>query len=398
MKRWIGIGIGMALSWSAMAYGELIVRLQPGVDPQRIAQDYDVIYRDGAPGGLFYLFEVPGKRDPHITQQQMQQDQRVVWAEDNLTVEMPEHSGAGKANVIGAIGNDNEFYEMNRNLLSQIRWLPPLTPFPTREIRVAILDTGLSPYLPQLWSRVRASYNAVEGDDPGYDVPRGQDTSRNGEADEGVGHGTMVTGVVAQLAPHSKFVIARVADSDGIGTAWTLVKGLAFAVQAGAHVVNISLGSLQRIPALSEMVDYVSVEHPITVVGAAGNNGLRARFYPAGISDCISVTGVDPQDVKAPFANWDSSVDHCAPATGIRSYYWNGKWAVWSGTSFAAPMCTAAIAAAFELGGTRSPLTIRNAFDRYGDDVDNRNPQYRGEIGLRLNFTRFVIGVATSLG
>lgn len=382
----------------AFAYGELITRLHPGVDPARIAVDYDIILRDGAPGGLFYLYEVPGSRDPHVTQEQMRLDQRVVWVEDNDEVEMPEHSGAGKANVIGAIGNDDEFYQLNANLLRQIKWIPPLSLTPAREIRVAILDTGLSPRLPQLWARVVASFNGIEGDDPGYDIPRGQDSSGNGEPDEGVGHGTMVTGVVAQLAPFSKFVVARVADSDGVGSAWSLVKGLAFAVQSRAHVVNISLGRMERIPALSEMADYVAAENRITIVCAAGNNGERTKFFPASISDCISVTGVDDRDIKATFANWDSSVDHCAPATGIRSYYWDGNWAVWSGTSFAAPMCTAVVAATFELAGPKLPTTIRTAFDLYGDDIDDRNPEYDGEIGRRLNFAKFVFNVGSTPG
>lgn len=204
--------------------------------------------------------------------------------------------------------------------------------------------------------------------------------------------------MVAQLAPFSKFVVARVADSDGVGSAWSIVKGLAFAVQSRAHVVNISLGRIERIPALSEMSDYVVVENRITIVCAAGNNGLRTKFFPASISDCISVTGVDDRDIKAPFANWDSSVDHCAPATGIRSYYWDGNWAVWSGTSFAAPMCTAVVAAAFELAGPKLPLTIRVAFDLYGDDIDDRNPQYDGEIGPRLNFAKFIFNVASTVG
>ncbi len=376
----------------ALSANLLICELQPGTDPQQIAKDFQITLRDNTEPAPFYLYEVPQGRDPHEVQLLMRQDPRVVWVEDDQSLEMPEHSGAGRGSTIGVIGDPRVFYEQNLFALKQIRWVPGFSFTSVRRLNVAVLDTGLSPLQPILWNHVLASLNVVEPGEPAYDSPRGTDSNLNGIPDEGLGHGTMVAGIIADTSPLCNLIIVRSADSDGLSTAWWIVKGIAFSVLNGAKIINISLGSLERVPALSEVIDWVEARHSI-IVAAAGNNGQQTQFHPASLSKAVSVTGVDPLDRKASFANWDSSVDVCAPATGIKSYWWDGTMGIWSGTSFSAPFVSAAIAnALLPVFRTVTAEEIREALALTGDNVDGRNPpEYRGKIGVRLNVQRLVM-------
>jgi len=377
----------------ACVSAEIIAQLAPGASPSKVGAAYGLTLIDVTDGGPFALYLVPNGQDPEVVEAMFEADPQVVWAEENDDMEMPEHSGAGKATVIGAVGSPFSFYSLNAGFFQQVNWMPPASGAPIREVRVAILDTGLSPYQPYLWKHVVAAANFVEIGQSPYDIPRRHDTSGNNIADEGAGHGTMVAGVVAQMAPHAGLVPVRVADSDGVTTSWRIIEGLVFAVNSNAKVINVSLGAVDRITALSDMLDWVEAAGSI-VVAAAGNNGTETDFFPASYSEAISVCAIDHLDRKASFSNWEGHVDMSAPGTGIKSYYWNGSMAVWSGTSFSSPMVAAGIAIGLEYA-TRpySTQEIQSLLDASGTDIDPLNPQYEGRIGVKLNIRGFVLAI-----
>jgi subtilisin family serine protease len=170
-----------------------------------------------------------------------------------------------------------------------------------------------------------------------------------------------------------------------------MIEGLVFAVNSGAEIINISLGSLERITALSDMLDWVET-HGALVVAAAGNNNVEEDFFPASYSECISVVALDPEDRKALFSNWEDSVDMCAPGTGIRSFFWDGRMAVWSGTSFASPIVAATLAIGLEYTDGPIPVEqLQDLIEDTGDNVDHLNlPQYEDKLGRKVNVRRFV--------
>lgn len=376
--------IGLALVPSAQP-ATLIAQLRTGSTAAAVAQTHGVTVADVTAGAPFVLFAARPGADLEALQARMALDARLLWVEDNAVFVMPEHEGAGKGSTVAAIGDRNALYGLNTGLLSQIRWTPALANASGRTVKVAVLDTGLAPRQPALWSRVAASLNAVENGQPAHDVPRLQDTDQDGELDEGVGHGTMVAGLVDQISPKSSLIIARVLDSDGYGSAWTLIKGLAFAVVRGAEVINVSVGSQERVPAVSDVLDWVEARGAL-VVAAIGNNGVRKAMTPATISKVVCVAGVAPDDRKAPFSNWDGKTLSCAPATGVRSAWWTGEAAIWSGTSFAAPLVSGSIAEGLRRRASRlSPSSVRRALRDAGDDINGRNSGYRNQLGRRLN-------------
>ena len=84
----------------------------------------------------------------------------------------------------------------------------------------------------------------------------------------------------------------------------------------------------------------------------------------------------------------------CAPGTGIKSFYWNGTMAVWSGTSFASPIVAAGAAIALEY--VKNPYAVdvlRDLIASTGTNVDPLNPQFADGIGRKLHILRLVQAV-----
>jgi len=243
-------------------------------------------------------------------------------------------------------------------------------PAPGEEtLRVAALDTGIPVDLaelhPELFARIFS-----EGDDIDVLFSSGDLLDHEG------GHGTFVSGILMQLAPWLTVDPEKVLDSAGVGDDTTVTLGLA---RANCRLVNASLGGYTHDdmppPALEA---FLATRDPESViVAAAGNNAQSRPFWPAAFKHVVAVGAVDTRSgapAIAPFSNYGSWVDCCAPGVEIRSTYVKGEWrldapgddgsleqlngwACWSGTSFAAPHVTAAIAR--HMQGT--PLTPRQA-------------------------------------
>jgi hypothetical protein len=368
----------------------LIVRLAPGGSPTAIATKYGIPLVDTAPGAPFAYYLVPEGKAGDKIQLRVSHDKTVVWAEDDAQLATPEGQ---KGSTLPAVGDRLALYQQNTAMLAQINWNQTLAFTPGRIVKIAVLDTGLSPNQPELWNKVDASMNAIEPGSPAYDIPQGHDSNGDGLIDNMTGHGTMVAGILDQISPLSRLVVARVADSDGIATGWNVIKGLAFAVTSEAEVANISLGTLDRVPALSDVMDWVEDEG-LLVVASIGNNGAKAATFPAKISKVVCVAGLLPDDSKAPFSNWEGTCDVSAPATGIASQSWEGRMGVWSGTSFASPMAAAVAADALRHStGRLDPDLLRDAFAEFGTNIDAANSRFRQQLGLKLNHQSFILGL-----
>jgi subtilisin family serine protease len=234
---------------------------------------------------------------------------------------------------------------------------------------VAALDTGISADLATLHPDLSARI-VTEGDD--LDALYSSGTLLDHEA----GHGTFVSGILMQLAPWLRIDPEKVLDSTGVGDDVTVTLGMA---KAKCLLINASLGGYTHDdmppPALE---GFLSRQNPESVVvAAAGNNAQGRPFWPAAFKHVIAVGAVDTRKgdpTRAAFSNFGDWVDCCAPGVDVRSTYVTGDWrldapgddgsieqfdgwACWSGTSFAAPQVTAAIAA--KMQGTA--LTPRQA-------------------------------------
>ena len=207
-----------------------------------------------------------------------------------------------------------------------------------QNVIVGVLDSGVDANHPDLSGQVLTGADFV---DPG-----------DGRTDT-VGHGTTVaaliagrddsTGVVG-IAHHARILPVRVLDrKNRYRDAETVAKGLRWAVDHGAQVVNLSLGGSLRSTQLAEAIQY-AYDHDVVVVACGGNKGHDDQvWYPAREPGVVAVTGLDRDGLfwSGSLAGPDSSLS--APAAGIVGIGPSGYQMV-RGTSFAAALVSATAA------------------------------------------------------
>lgn len=366
----------------ALAGSQIICRVQPTASPWVLAAKYHVTVLDTGYNAPFVLFGAPAGADLSTLENNMSADPGFVWVETDESLSAPETESKGSS--IAAIGDWKAVYSLNKGALAQVNWSAPMAQAYGRKVRVAILDTGLSPKQPLLWGKVVFSVNLVETKQPATDWPRHEDSNANGVFDEATGHGTMVAGIINMMAPQAQLVVVRVADSDGTSTAWRIIKGLTYAVAEHAEVANVSLGSVQDIVALDDVLDWTD-QHGLLICAPDGNNDRAPALFPAQYPGVLAVAGVDPFDHKASFSNWDLNSISAAPATGVKSFWWDGTLGVWSGTSFAAPFVAGAIADALKRVSPVAPADVLTVVRQSGKPIDRLNPLYAGRLGSMLD-------------
>lgn len=240
----------------------------------------------------------------------------------------------------------------------------PRTDRPDGPVNLAVLDTGIPARLRDWHAELADSLR------PDSDDIDALDQDGDGVLDFQAGHGTFICGLVRRLAPRLVIDPEQVLDSFGFGSDLCLARAL---VTSGAPVVNLSLGGYteddQPPPATAAALRLVRQRRPESVVVAAAGNHHDARpFWPAASDDVLAVAAVDttgPTPVPAAFSNHGAWVDFCAPGVDLHAPYVRGRrqdengggpidfigWASWSGTSFAAPLVAAFIAAKVANGG-----------------------------------------------
>jgi thermitase len=211
---------------------------------------------------------------------------------------------------------------------------------------VAVLDTGVDASHPDLIGHVRAGGDFVAGDpDP---------------SDEHF-HGTAVAGVIAASTNNRKGVAGiswgatvlaeRVLNAEGSGSMCTVAAGVIDAVDAGARVLNLSLGAPgETCPFVMEQALSYAHDHGALVVVSAGNDGARGNpvDYPAGCDGAFAVAATDSQDRTAKFSEFGPQVDISAPGVNVVTTSRNADgvhgYAYLSGTSVSAPIVAGAAA------------------------------------------------------
>jgi len=189
-----------------------------------------------------------------------------------------------------------------------------------------------------------------------------------GSDEDGQGHGTHVAGTIAGrtfgVAKKASIVAVKVLDDNGSGTNAGVIAGVEWVAQdarrrRGKAVANMSLGGTFSA-AVNAAVEAV-IEDGITFGVAAGNENVdAANSSPASVSTAITVGATDPDDSRAVYSNFGSTVDIFAPGTDIESA-WIGSTSatnVISGTSMACPHVVGLAAYLIALEGLESPAAV----------------------------------------
>ncbi len=208
-----------------------------------------------------------------------------------------------------------------------------------KEVKIAIVDSGIDKGHPDI-AKIAAQRNFFTG---------------SAVANDGYGHGTHVAGIAAALTnndrgvaggcPRCELLVAKVMDASGSVKDSNLVPAIAWSVDQGADVINLSFGSGQRSTVLKGAIEkaYANGKGAV-VVAAAGNTGTNTRQYPAAYKKAIAVSATNSDDKPAGFSSRGDWVDLAAPGTGIlstRAVIEGGGYGAESGTSEAAPFVSA---------------------------------------------------------
>lgn len=238
---------------------------------------------------------------------------------------------------------------------------------------VAVLDTGVDATHQVLAGHVGRGYDFVDDDARPDDLATGTDSDGDGVVDGGVGHGTFVAGLVLMTAPDARVLPYRVLDSDGNGTVFSIAEGVLAAVADGADVINLSLGTGDKVAStvIKRALD-VAKRNGVLVVAAAGNDGSKKQQYPASVADVMAVaaTRQDNQALAA-FSNRGGWVDVAAPGVQLVGPLPGARFARWSGTSVSAPLVAGQAALLRGMGPSVARDRIVEAIDRTCSKIEH---------------------------
>ena len=193
---------------------------------------------------------------------------------------------------------------------------------------IAIIDSGIANHadLP----KPVASYSAVSSLAPSNDK---------------LGHGTQVAGTAAAIGNNSvgaaginwnaQLMAVKIDDANGVMSVANVAKGIIWAADNGAKVINLSLSSAS--PSITEQnaIDH-AYKKGCAIFATTGNNAKNTINYPAGYSNVMAVGATDNGTTRATYSNYGPGID----IVGIGTYYTttaSGGYTTPGGTSFACP-------------------------------------------------------------
>lgn len=245
----------------------------------------------------------------------------------------------------------------------------------TSNIKACVIDTG---------------YNYGHPDLPSSGVTGYAFSGHGSWSSDGNGHGTHVAGTIAAIGGNNIGVvgvnrsaklglhIVKIFNDSGT---WTTASNLIQAIQscknAGASVVNMSLGgSSSSTTENNAMTNFFN--GGMLLVAAAGNAGTSAFSYPASYSAVMSVAAVNSSKVRASFSQYNSQVEIAAPGVSVNSTYKNSTYSSLSGTSMASPHVAGVAALVWSQHRTCSAAKIRAALNATAEDrgTAGRDTQY----------------------
>src|SRR5688572_8637912 len=146
-----------------------------------------------------------------------------------------------------------------------------------------------------------------------------------------------------------KVLPVDVYGNNGSTTTFEVGEGITRALEAGAQIINLSLGSDGNTPYLESIIQQ-GVDAGRTFVASAGNEPVTTPTYPAAYNGVTAVTAGDSPNSIAPYANYGDFVDAMAPGSAVIGYA-DQNWRV-NGTSPAAAYFSGAVAVAVSGGQT----------------------------------------------
>ncbi|REL38472.1 T9SS C-terminal target domain-containing protein [Rhodohalobacter sp. SW132] len=347
------------------------------------------------PFNRIYIAELPAGRDVLSVIDQLNNDPAVEIAEPDFIG----HGGGKRAELLpfylsedDPYPNDNFFeyqwgLENRGQAINQIQGvsgedinIKPAWHLTTgsRDITIAILDSGQPDSVPDFSGRVVPGYNFA------YDTTSTIDDH---------GHGTNVAsiavatgnngGIIAGGDWQSNIMPVKILDDENSGFYSWWIDGIYWAVENGADILNMSVGGSQVSQLMEEAVEW-AIGEGVHVIACTMNTNDDVMYYPAGYDGVISVGAINNEGNRAaPFcwsedsgSNYGEHIDLVAPGEFVLGLsHSNPEGAsYWCGTSQAAPMVAGVVGLMLSVNPSLTPAEVKNILitQARGDNSWNR--------------------------
>lgn len=246
------------------------------------------------------------------------------------------------------------------------------------QVRVAVIDVGVSATHPDLTSKLDDGFNVTTGAGDDTDAPFNT-------------HGTHIAGIIAASTNNaegvvgvswgSRIVPVKAANPLGFTSDVWLAEGLIWAAESGVDVAVLSFGLSARSDVLEEAVRF-AVDRGVIVVASAGNTSGEGVLYPGAYADVIAVGATDNCDKLASFSTRGAEVELVAPGVDIFStmhtMFEPHSYGFSSGTSVATPVVAGVAALIRSAAPGISVAEVREVLARTSRDLGDfgRDPKY----------------------
>lgn len=260
---------------------------------------------------------------------------------------------------------------------------------------VTIIDSGMRLQHPEVAGRVwnntaEVAGNLLDDDNNGYiDDVNGYDWaySDNDPTDD-TGHGTNITGIIAANANNNigyaginwncKVMELKAIDVNNSGYYSWWTDAIYYAVDNGAHIINMSMGGPSNSTTMEAAIDY-AFNNNVTVTVCMMNFNNNVSYYPAAFTNVIATGSTDPDDDRSvPFpwsttsgSNYGTHIDISAPGNYIYGLSHNSDTqfnTYWSGTSMAAPHVAGLASLMLAIDNTLTPTQIKSIIESTAED------------------------------
>ncbi|UCE12464.1 MAG: S8 family peptidase, partial [Candidatus Heimdallarchaeota archaeon] len=260
---------------------------------------------------------------------------------------------------ITKIGDVNDSFEAIYELVNPQTMIE--NGFNGENVTIAILDSGINEVG---WiTNLVGSYTTV---------------SNSELVDDDNGHGTLVASIISMIAPAANLISIRVTDKTGFAETEWVEEGLELALSLNASIIHASLGT-SDLEALNSSIFSDLSNRNISTVFSAGNEGPYASSLssPAIFAETIAVgmllndTYLYPSSSSGPRPSGFIGPDLVAPGVEIVGYNHEGKVTNNTGSSFAAPFVTGALALLKEAFPEVSPIILKAALLETAHFINN---------------------------
>ncbi|WP_078579263.1 S8 family peptidase [Salipaludibacillus agaradhaerens] len=247
-----------------------------------------------------------------------------------------------------------------------------------REVKLAIIDSGIDKNHPDLQDVVIAEKNVIYPD---------RDIS------DDTGHGTGIAGIIA--ANDNSFGISGVSSSIPLKIYSIkafendkskddyILEALTWAIEENVDLINMSLGSQSSDQRVEKLLDKAYSKN-IIIVAAAGNNLNGKVDFPASNQNVISVGAINSDFSKVPFTSY-GKIDFVGPGENILTTFPNNKYGYISHTSAATAFVSGAVANYISQFESKEEYTVKEVRKKLENNAINLgNPELFGK-GLIQN-------------